>query len=211
MPGGLPEICIAAAFRAEMKANAITAVAAPLINLALAFEPNRVFQISRAEVEGRASAALARFAVAQVHLLGIARGGRPQRSAMAFCYSLHRDVSGHWLLVKCRNADSIYALEPTADLGCLSSGRLASSAWAAAIRSLYPAFQASRSVAGSNRPAFLLSVAARANVKNTSSPHRPIAPSPHAEVHRDAHQPHVYPLYIRRSTISDRCSARRDV
>src|SRR5215469_11738420 len=83
-------INIAAAFRAEMKANAITAVAAPLINLALAFEPDPVFQVSRAEVEGRASAPLASFAVAQVHLLGIARGDRPQRSAMAFCRSLHQ-------------------------------------------------------------------------------------------------------------------------
>src|SRR5215472_6482400 len=60
-------INIAAAFRAEMKANAITAVAGPLINLALAFEPYPVFQVSRAEVEGRASSALARFAVTQVH------------------------------------------------------------------------------------------------------------------------------------------------
>ena len=37
-------INIAAAFRAEMKANAITAVAVPLINLALAFEPDPIFQ-----------------------------------------------------------------------------------------------------------------------------------------------------------------------
>ena len=83
-------INIAAAFRAEMKANVITAVAVPLINLALAFEPDPAFQLSRAEVEGRASAALTRFAVAQVHLLGIASGDRPQRSAMAFCRSLHQ-------------------------------------------------------------------------------------------------------------------------
>jgi len=47
-------INIDAAFRAEVTANAITAVAAPLINLALAFEPDPVFQVSRAEVEGRA-------------------------------------------------------------------------------------------------------------------------------------------------------------
>src|SRR5215472_4484396 len=83
-------INIAAAFRTEMKANSITAVAAPLINLTLAFEPDPLFQVSRAEVEGRASPALASFAVAQVHLFGIARGDRPQRSAMAFCGSLHQ-------------------------------------------------------------------------------------------------------------------------
>ena len=83
-------INIAAAFRAEMKSNTITAVATPLINLPIAFEPDSVFQVSRAEVEGRARPALARFAVAQVHLLGIARGDRPQRSAMAFCLSVHQ-------------------------------------------------------------------------------------------------------------------------
>src|SRR5262249_38754692 len=83
-------INIAVAFRTEMKANAITAVAAPLINLALAFEPDSVLQVSRTEVEGRASPALASFAVAQVHLLGIVRGDRPQRSAMAFCRSFHQ-------------------------------------------------------------------------------------------------------------------------
>src|SRR5262249_13601746 len=83
-------INIAAAFRTEMKANALTAVAVPLINLALAFELDPVFQVSRAEVEGSASSALASFAVAQVHLRGIAKGDRPQRSAMTFCRSLHQ-------------------------------------------------------------------------------------------------------------------------
>src|SRR5215472_2096408 len=90
------QINIAAAFRTEMKADAITAVAAPLINLALAFEPDLVFQVSRAEVKGRASPALASLAVAQVHLLRIARGDRPERSTMAFCRSPRCFVLKAW-------------------------------------------------------------------------------------------------------------------
>src|SRR5262249_8491463 len=83
-------INIAAACRAEMKANAITAVAVPLIKLALAFQPYPVFQVSRADVACRARPASASFAVAEAHLFGIARCDRTQRSAMALCRSLHQ-------------------------------------------------------------------------------------------------------------------------
>ena len=54
----------AAAIRAEMKSNAIAAVGIALVNLPLTVEPHPLFWIARAEMEGRAGAALARLAVA---------------------------------------------------------------------------------------------------------------------------------------------------
>src|SRR5260370_31095746 len=65
---------IAAAIRAEIKADPIAAVGAALVDLALAFEPDLVLAIARAGMEGAAGAAPAGPAVTEIHPLRLTRG-----------------------------------------------------------------------------------------------------------------------------------------
>src|SRR5260370_7934799 len=58
---------IAAAIRAEIKADPIAAIGAALVDLALAFEPDLVLAIARAGMEGGAGAAPAGLAVAHIN------------------------------------------------------------------------------------------------------------------------------------------------
>src|SRR6266478_5391671 len=71
-------------------AGPVAAVGIALVDLALAFEPDLVFPIARAGVEGGAGAAPAGLAMAEVNPLRLARGDHPQLAAMAFRRPLHR-------------------------------------------------------------------------------------------------------------------------
>jgi hypothetical protein len=73
----------AAAIRAEMKSNAITAVGIALVNLPLTVEPHPIFRITRTEMESGASPTLARLAMAQIHPIGFTRGNYSKRAAVA--------------------------------------------------------------------------------------------------------------------------------
>src|SRR5258707_343234 len=80
---------VAAAIRAEIKADPIAAVRAALVDLALAFEPHLVFRVARAEMEGGAGAPPAGLAMAEIDALRLARGDNLERSAMAFGRPFH--------------------------------------------------------------------------------------------------------------------------
>src|SRR5258705_4602722 len=80
---------VAAAIRAEIKADPIAAVGAALVDLALAFEPHLLFRVARAEMEGGAGAPPARLAMAEIDALRLARRDYFERSAMAFGRPFH--------------------------------------------------------------------------------------------------------------------------
>jgi hypothetical protein len=80
----------AAAIRAEMKSNPITAVGVALVNLPLTVEPDPLFRITRTEMETGAGAALARLAVAQINSIRFTRGNHSKRAAVALPDLFHR-------------------------------------------------------------------------------------------------------------------------
>jgi hypothetical protein len=73
-----------------MKSNAIAAVGIALVNLPLTVEPHLLFRKRRAEMEGRAGAALARLTVAKVHPIRFTRRDYSKRPAVALPGSFHR-------------------------------------------------------------------------------------------------------------------------
>ena len=77
----LPEH-VAAAIRAEVKADLEAAIGVTLINLVVAFDPNSAFRISAAGMDDSLGAALTRSTMTHIHSLGFARGGYPKRAAM---------------------------------------------------------------------------------------------------------------------------------
>src|SRR5215471_6929279 len=74
---------IAAAIRAEMKADLVAAVGDAREDVALALEPDALLQIGRAEMEGSAGAPPAGLAVAEIDALRLAGRDNLEPTAMA--------------------------------------------------------------------------------------------------------------------------------
>src|SRR6516225_7385740 len=82
-------INIAAAIRAEMKADLVAAVGIACVNLARALDSHLAFQVGSAGMHNRTCAALACRAMAHIDAIRFAGHDYSQRSTMAQCRSFH--------------------------------------------------------------------------------------------------------------------------
>src|SRR5262249_34655584 len=82
-------INVAAAIRAEMKADLVAAVGITRINLARAPDSHFAFHVGSAGMHNRTCAPLACRAMAHIDAVRIARHDSPQRPTMAQCRSFH--------------------------------------------------------------------------------------------------------------------------
>jgi len=82
-------INVAAAIRAEMKADLVAAVGSACVNPARALDPHLAFQVSSAGTHNCTCAALACRAMADIDAIWLAEHDYSQRSTMAQCRSFH--------------------------------------------------------------------------------------------------------------------------
>src|SRR5437764_49602 len=79
-----------------MKSEAIPAVGVALVDLPFAIEPHPLLWKPRAKMECGAGSTLARYAVAQVNSIRIARGNYSKRAAVALAGPFHRSPPSLW-------------------------------------------------------------------------------------------------------------------
>src|SRR5215470_11678151 len=82
-------INVAAAIRAEMKADLVAAFGIARVNLARALDSHLVFQVGGARMHNCTCAALACRAMAHIDAVRLAGHDYPQRPTMAQCCSFH--------------------------------------------------------------------------------------------------------------------------
>jgi hypothetical protein len=98
-------INVAAAIRAEMKADLVATIGTPRVNLARALDPHLAFQIGSAGMHNCTRAALTCCAVANIDAIRLTGCDDPQRPAMAQCRSFHYPPPSIIFLVFASRAD----------------------------------------------------------------------------------------------------------